>query len=332
MIIPFFIPHEGCPHQCLFCNQHGIAGAGTAGDPQRIAGAIARFLAGARRAGPAEVAFYGGSFTALPTERQEQLLSSVRPFIESGDVSSTRISTRPDALSPAIAAFLKERGVATVELGAQSMDDGVLLRSGRGHSAAATEAASRLLRDSGLKTGLQLMPGLPGDSREVFRATVARVLALQPDCVRLYPALVIRGTPLERLFRDGRYAPLPLDEAVAWCADALRRFRREGIAVIRIGLQPTEELERPGTIVAGPYHPAFRQLVESSILLDRMRSALTGRQTGTAARFAVHPAELSSAIGQRRANVLSLTREFRLLRLSITPSPDISRGEALLLP
>jgi histone acetyltransferase (RNA polymerase elongator complex component) len=332
MIIPFFIPHAGCPHQCLFCNQHGITGAASAEEPPNIPERVARFLAGAKRAEPAEVAFYGGSFTALPMERQEQLLTAVRPFIASGGVSSIRISTRPDCVTRAIAAFLKERGVATVELGAQSLDDGVLLRAGRGHSAADTEAACSLLREQGLRIGLQLMPGLPGDSREIFCRTVDLAIRLRPDCVRLYPALVIKETPMERLFHDGRFAPLPLDEAVAWCADALRRFRREGISVIRIGLQPTEELERPGTIVAGPYHPAFRQLVESSILLDRMRSALTGTQAGTAARFAVHPAELSSAIGLRKSNVLSLSREFHLARLSITSSPAVSRGEALLLP
>jgi histone acetyltransferase (RNA polymerase elongator complex component) len=183
------------------------------------------------------------------------------------------------------------------------MDDEVLRLSGRGHTAADTINAVRLLREHGFSVGLQVMPGLPGDRAERFRGTVRRVIALKPDLVRIYPALVIRDTPLAELYRAGRYAPLALGDAVAWCREALDRFDEAGIEVVRVGLQPTAELERPGTVVAGPWHPAFRQLVESSRLLESMRSLLAADTSPEPVTFAVHPADLSSAIGQNRMNI-----------------------------
>ena len=177
------------------------------------------------------------------------------------------------------------------------------------------------------------MPGLPGDSFDGFLNTVDRVVELKPDFVRIYPALVIKDTPLEDLYRSGRYMPLSLDDAVALCREALERFEQAGIDVIRIGLQPSEELEKPGTIIAGPYHPAFRQLVESSILLDNMRSALR-TQTGKTSMvtFQVNPKDLSAAIGQRRSTIELLKKEFGLRDVSIVEGKnDLKRREAILL-
>ncbi len=310
MIIPFFIPHAGCPHQCVFCNQKKITGR-TETAPSDLTVCIRRYLDTAPSAPPHQVAFYGGTFTALPIALQKEYLKLTQPFIHAGFVKSIRLSTRPDAITREILDLLRAYTVETVELGVQSMNDRVLSLSGRGHSASDTASAVDVLKDYGFKIGLQLMPGLPGDSRQTFLSTMGQTIALKPDFVRLYPALVIRDTPLESLYHAGQFTPLSLDDAVSLCRHALIQFEDAGIDVIRIGLQPTEELERAGTIVAGPYHPAFRQLVESSIMLDRIRAVLAGAGAGTnSVQVMVNPADLSSAIGQKRSNIAALRKEF----------------------
>jgi histone acetyltransferase (RNA polymerase elongator complex component) len=331
MIIPFFIPHAGCPHQCVFCDQRKISGRKQGPDRASLAATITAHLETSAAATTAEVAFYGGSFTAIPAEDQRAYLQAVQPFIDAGSVQGIRVSTRPDCISSGGLALLRRHRVATVELGVQSLDDAVLRLAGRGHSAEDSVNAVALLRREGLRTGLQLMPGLPGDSAGRFRRTVRQAIALRPDFVRIYPTVVIAGTPLEELFRSGRYAPLSLADAVAWCRDAAAAFADAGIAVVRIGLQAAETLSATGTVAAGPWHPAFGQLVESSAFLDRMRRRLRDRPSEDgAAVFTVHPSDLSSAIGQKRANVRTLEREFSLSKLSVAPDQDAPKGSLLL--
>ena len=333
MIIPFFIPHAGCPHQCVFCNQANITGQYGPADAATVPGTIEHYLDTRHSGGRVQVAFYGGSFTALPPDEQEAYLEAVRPFIESGRVCDIRLSTRPDCVSSKTLDLLAKYHVKTVELGVQSMDDRVLALAGRGHTALDTVNAVALLREYGFAVGLQLMPGLPGDSADIFQTTVNTSIGLNPDFVRLYPALVIKGTPLERLYLAGKFSPLPLDEAVVICREACTKFEGAGISVVRMGLQPTKELERPGTILAGPYHPAFRQLVESSIFLDKMRAALReGKEQGRTAVFGVNSRDLSTAVGQRRDNIERLKKEFGLSAVRIVESrSDGGRGEVTLL-
>ncbi len=325
MIIPFFIPHSGCLHQCVFCNQRNITGQNQPDDVLAIPGKINRHLSTHDSNEPVEIAFYGGSFTALPVAVQQAYLEAVDPFIQKGSVHSIRLSTRPDCISNEILTLLREHHVRVIELGAQSIDDGVLIRSGRGHKADDIINAVELLKEYGFGFGLQLMPGLPGDTANDFiKKTIGNVIVMKPDFVRLYPVLVIKGTPLEILFRNGCYLPLTLDEAIALCSDAIIKLERAGIAVIRVGLQPTKELGKPGTVLAGPFHPAFRQLVDSSIFLDGMRSALKKR-TGTysIADFSVNPKDISSAIGQRRCNIKTLIKEFKLNNVRIVGDSSI---------
>jgi len=313
MIIPFFIPHSGCPHQCVFCNQKKITGQHKPLGATRLPQKINEYLRNDRSDNPAQIAFYGGSFTALPQDTQTSFLEAVRPFIRSGRIKSIRLSTRPDCINREILDLLNEYHVETIELGAQSMNDRVLMLSGRGHTEADTVNAVTLLREYKFTVGLQLMPGLPGDSAHGFLNTVNKTIALKPDFVRLYPTIVIKDTPLEELYHTGRYAPLSFDEAVSLCRDALTRFEQKGIKVIRIGLQPTEELRKPGTIVAGPYHPSFRQHVESSIFLDKMRDILTGKiSLGHRAVILVNPSDISASIGQKRSNIGILKKEFSI--------------------
>ena len=332
MIIPFFIPHLGCPHQCVFCDQKKITGQNEPLDASRLPQTISEYLKNDMSNTPAQIAFYGGSFTALPQDTQKSFLQAVRPFIQSGQIKSIRLSTRPDCISREVLDLLSEYHVETIELGAQSMDDRVLMLSGRGHTEADTANAVTLLEEYSFTVGMQLMPGLPGDSACGFLNTVNKTIALKPDFVRLYPALVIKDTPLEDLYHKGRYAPLSFDEAVSICRDALTRFKQKGIKVVRIGLQSTEELRKPGTIVAGPYHPSFRQYVESSIFLDKMRAVLVGKKfLGHKAVILVNPNDISASIGQKRCNLGILKKEFSICDITILPDKNIPKQTVKLM-
>jgi histone acetyltransferase (RNA polymerase elongator complex component) len=306
-VIPIFIAHQGCPHQCLFCNQRSITGA-----PEGMAGAheveetIRTQLAWPRRHldAPVQVAFYGGSFTGLPMERQEELLGAAQPFLTSGQVQELRLSTRPDYVTPEIAGFLREHGVGIVELGAQSLDDGVLAASGRGHTAAQVRTAVACLKEAGIRVGLQLMLGLPGDSTPTALASGRRAVALGPDMVRLYPCLVISGSPLAEHYQQGCYQPLSLARAVALAGRLWRIFEAQGISVVRMGLQPSAALEK--TVLAGPYHPAFGELVLSRLFFNRVRAELFARPAQQLHRLCLAKADESIYRGRGNANVKRL--------------------------
>jgi histone acetyltransferase (RNA polymerase elongator complex component) len=267
LIIPIFIPHEGCPHQCVFCNQTDITGQTSLPTLTEVSETISRYLSTWRGEGPREVAFYGGSFTGLNDTLQRDYLETANAFIQRGEINALRVSTRPDYISHKKVKLLKEYGVGTVELGVQSMDDGVLRLSGRGHTAGDTVRAVDLLRAVNLTIGLQMMPGLPGDTRETIFATAREIVSLRPDFVRVYPTLVIKNTPLEKLYRRGDYRPWPMESMIEVCGKVMNLFDETRIPVIRVGLQPTVDLEE--SIVAGPYHPSFRQLLEDGSHLSR---------------------------------------------------------------
>jgi histone acetyltransferase (RNA polymerase elongator complex component) len=345
MIIPFFLMNRGCPHCCLFCNERL-----TAGDrPEQItAEAFAQTIdaclaGGMRRKGPAEIAFYGGTFTAMDLAEQRRLLGLAAPYLADGRVSAIRISTRPDEIDAGRLDLLADHGVATVELGAQSLDDGVLAASRRGHRAADTVRSLGLLKERGFKTGLHLMAGLPGDSPERFAKTVERTIALGPDTVRIHPTLVLRDTALAQAFRRGDYLPLGLFEAVELAKQALRAFAAAGISVIRLGIQTTRELEEPGAVIAGPFHPAFRSLVETSLFLemaaallssagrDDMALRVSGAASGPATvRFVLSPADVSNFRGRGQENLASLKRRFGLGEICIATDPGLPRGTLVL--
>lgn len=273
----------------------------------------------------AEVAFYGGSFTALPREEQRQLLLPLQALMQSGEVGSVRVSTRPDAVDDSIVAFLLEHGVRTVELGIQSMDNAVLERSGRGHGSSDVTRAFRCLQGAGIAVGAQLMPGLPGDSSETVMRSLREVLALRPAFLRIYPAVVLAGTGLERLYRAGEYLPLGLEAAVTLCKAMLREAMEAGVPVIRIGLQPTDDLGSDGAVVAGPYHPAFRQLVETALCYDLVDYATASLLPGMTVTLRCAPSRISDVTGHKRDNIRRLQIE-RGLRIGSV------NGDAALSP
>jgi histone acetyltransferase (RNA polymerase elongator complex component) len=317
--IPFFISHQGCPHTCVFCDQRAISGSrGNLPDRQQIRSAIASWQrsAGGR---PLEVAFFGGSFTALPEQVQDELLAPVHPFLESGVVRSIRVSTRPDCLDGAVVRRLAGQGVAVIEVGVQSMDDAVLALSGRGHDAAASEAALRCIRKEGLVAGAQLMPGLPGDTPAGALRSLERVIAAGAAFVRLYPVVVLVGTELARRYQAGEYRPLDRDQGIALCKQLLHKAMRAGIDVIRIGLQAGDGLNS-ATVLAGCWHPALGQLVRSELYFDLLRQLTAPLPGNVPFGVTCHPSRLSDVIGQKRHNLARL----RPSGASIIVRPDES--------
>ena len=264
LIIPIFIPQQGCPHQCVFCNQSKITGKEKLPDVNEVSNIVRTYLKTWKGSGRKEIAFYGGSFTGLDKNIQEGFLSIAYGFVNDGLIDSIRISTRPDYITDEGLSLLKKYTVETVELGVQSMSDEVLRLSGRGHKAKDTTAAVMLLKKHGFKAGLQIMPGLPGDTRDTILFTAAKAVELQPDFVRIYPTLVIRDTPLEKMYLLGSYNPWSLTEMTDICKKLVSLFKDRRIPIIRLGLQPTEILEK--NILAGPYHQSFRELVDKGLI------------------------------------------------------------------
>jgi histone acetyltransferase (RNA polymerase elongator complex component) len=326
-IVPIFIPHAGCPHRCIFCDQRAISGAGADPvTPEFVRRTVLRHLMTRPGwTGERELAFFGGSFTTLPEERQKELLRAGTDEIASGNVDALRVSTRPDGITGPIVARLARSGVRTVELGVQSMDDEILSRAHRGHTAKDSVLAARLLREAGLSWIAQIMPGLPGDDDRTMIETARRVADLSPDGVRIYPAVVIEGTRMARMYRAGEYAPLTLRRAVEVVNGIAEVFERRSIPIIRIGLPPSEGLS--GRVVAGPYHPAFGAFVYEARLFDAISSAVDGAPAASPLVIRINPRDLSRAVGNRRSNVKMLADRYPSRVISFSPDPAVARGE-----
>ncbi len=316
-IIPIFITQAGCPQRCIFCNAGKISGEkrGTWTEDQFRAEVEKHIARPRRRRSPRQIAFYGGNFTGLEESVQLELLRFANHYIERGLIDSLRVSTRPDHIRERTLEILRAHRVTTVELGAQSMNDRVLEKSLRGHTARDVAEASATLQSAGFETGIHLMAGLPGDSPAGFRRTVEAVIGLRPDMVRIHPTLVFEDTGLAELYRAGRYIPLSLNEAVELCRDALVRFTKVGIPVIRLGLQTTAEMETAGSILAGPYHPAFRSLVEGELFREMAFNlasrAIEEKRAGTGPlAFSTSPGDVSSFLGLRRVNLEKLRTRY----------------------
>lgn len=275
VIIPIFIPHVGCPHDCVFCNQASITGflreeyARIDGD--FVKSTVERYLSTIDRAHTTlEVSFFGGTFTAIDIRKQRELLEVTKELKEKGIIDHVRLSTRPDYINLFNLGHLRDHLVDIIELGVQSLDQEVLDASKRGYTAKDVEEASRLIKRFGFVLGHQLMVGLPGDSEEKDLYSLRESIRMQPDLVRIYPALVIRDTELEESFLRGEFVPYDLDRAVRICGEMMKSYEAEGVRVIRIGLQPTEEITSGKEVLAGPFHPAIRELCESYLLAQKI--------------------------------------------------------------
>jgi histone acetyltransferase (RNA polymerase elongator complex component) len=327
--VALFVPNNGCPHACSFCNQKSITGKAVQPTPADVVSAAETALAHLGSAAKsAEIAFFGGSFTALERNYMISLLEAAAHFIRNGSFLGIRLSTRPDAIDPEILSILRDYGVTTIELGAQSMDDRVLKLNERGHTAEQVRTAAALIHSYGFSLGLQMMTGLYGDTLSGARKTAEQFAALHPDCVRIYPTIVIKGTRLGELFLQGKYTPPGLDETVTLCADLLDFFESRNIPVIRLGLHASPELERDR--LAGPWHPAFRQLCESRRMLTKMIHVLTANEVAKGNIIVrVHPASASVAVGQKKSNLKTLSELG--YNASLEYDPTLKQGDFQIL-
>jgi histone acetyltransferase (RNA polymerase elongator complex component) len=263
--IPVFIPEEACPNQCVFCNQHRIAGTECAPSPEEVLRKVDAHLLTIPQGGEVEIGFFGGNFTGIPENEQVAYLQAVQIYIESGRVQGIRLSTRPDYISQGNLDLLKKYHVSSIELGAQSLDDEVLQLAGRGHTALQVQEASQMIRNNGFNLGLQMMIGLPTDTAEKSLFTAKEIIRLGADCTRIYPTLVIKNTVLEQLHLEGKYHPLTLEAAISRVADLVPLFMDADVKILRIGLHPSEGLLDRSSLVAGPFEVAFGEMVFSEI-------------------------------------------------------------------
>ena len=353
--IPVFIPHLGCPHTCVFCNQRrisGVSGVDLDSVRDRI-DAVLDGIRGREDGYECEIAFFGGSFTGIPRDELTALLELARPYVESGRVRSLRCSTRPDYIDEEIIDILIRYRMTTVELGVQSTSDEVLCRCERGHTAEQSMRAMRMIKDSGMKAVGQMMTGLPGSTRDSDLQTGRDLVAAKADGVRIYPTMTFAGTALEGMLRRGEYTPPSAAQTVDRVADLCELFDRAHIPIIRIGLCYGDGLTGEGGIVAGEYECAVGEMAQSEVFMRRLRSLLgsgSGQRDGLSPgaeangidssgnnrRGARHGAELtvvcprgrtSQVIGHRRANAEALRREYGIERLHVLEDASLGGYE-----
>ena len=330
-IIPIFIPHYGCPNDCVFCNQRKITGISTDISNSDVEDTILEYLSYFKRKDNVEVAFYGGSFTAIPLEEQVGFLKIAYSYKKKGLVKYIRLSTRPDAIDEEILDNLKKYGVDIIELGVQSLDPEVLRLSNRGHDSYCVYEAASLIKSYGFKLGLQQMVGLPGDDLEKSLYTAREFVKLDPYCVRIYPTLVIKETALCKNLERGSYQALELEDSIGYVANLLNIYYRHNINVIRVGLQPTDNINYGGDIVAGAFHPAYRQLVESyyfkKALINYFRSSNNIEDEVT---ILANGKNISNISGQGSKNKNEIIKELGIKKLNLRQE-DLTNFEVKIL-
>lgn len=325
-IIPIFVPDEGCPHRCVFCNQNRITGSEELMNVNIARNIIEEHLDTIDRSSAfIEISFFGGTFTAIREERQKKLLALAKEYKDSGKIDYIHLSTRPDAINDYILTYLKEFGVNVIELGVQSLNEEVLKASGRGHSIEDVYNASKLIKDYGFILGHQLMLGLPKDNFERDRESLKASISMKPDIARLYPALVIKDTPMEKMYNRGYYKPYTLDEGVEISLELLREYEKNNIKVIRVGLQPTENINTGKDLIAGPFHPAFRELVESKDINNKIYELLKD-QSGKVI-IEVSNKDVSKLYSNRKKYFQEMNRKLNNIIFDINVRNDIEKGK-----
>ena len=343
LVIPVFIPHSGCPHQCAFCNQTIITSQKHClPDPKEIDKIIEQYLGYKANRSRVELAFFGGNFLGLPDSEIVRLLEQLRPYIENHTIHGIRCSTRPDTITEQRLDLIATYGICLVELGVQSMNDAVLKQANRGHTRQDTRRAIELLKARNIQVGVQLMVGLPGDSEESLLASTRQVAALAPDVARIYPLMVLRGSPLAKWYQEGSYSPLGLDQSVDLVKEMLKILTRANVTVIRMGLQASEMMEDSSLVLAGPWHPAFGHLVLSALVYDQVREQVckllgpfdrssfdrTSRKNWeTHILMGIHPRFESRLRGDKNSNLIKLKNAYPGISFSIQTDESLRQGE-----
>lgn len=323
--VSLFVPHLGCPNSCIFCNQKTISGKTEPLKCEDIVNAVEIAKQGVYDKENSEIAFFGGSFTAIDRNEMVSFLETAKPFVGT-DFNGIRISTRPDCIDEEILSLLKKYGVTAIELGAQSMCDDVLQKNERGHRAAQTEKASELIKQFGFSLGLQMMTGLYGSNRQKDIYTAQKFVQLKPDTVRIYPTVVLENTVLCDYYKKGIYTPPTLEEAVDLCSELLKLFYDNSIRVIRLGLHSGGNVEEG--FVAGVYHPAFRELCEGEIYKKIIEEKLSSLPDGEYT-LAVKKGEVSKAVGQKKCNTRYFAEKGKILRF--TECDTLTQYDVLLI-
>ena len=327
-IIPIFLPHLGCPHQCAFCNQTAITGVTPdIISPETLCVLITEFLEYKKtHRRSVQVSFYGGNFLGLKKDYIRSLLDETTKFVKNKRVDSIRFSTRPDTINNTHLDIIKDYPVSTIEIGVQSMNNQVLDMARRGHTASDTENATALLREKNYEVGMQMMVGLPGDDETKSLFTAQKIASLSPDFVRIYPTLVLAHSRLAVWYRNGDYAPWSLSRCVSLVKKLYLFFKSKKIPVIRMGLQASEDLAKDTTILAGPYHPAFGHLVYSEIFLDMAVSILEAKNDSfDKIIITVHPRSIPKIRGLNNKNVQTLKNKFQIKSLEIIPDASLAQ-------
>ncbi|MPM82560.1 hypothetical protein SDC9_129621 [bioreactor metagenome] len=328
-IIPIFVPHRGCPHDCIFCNQKKITGVSTDVTSEEARNIIEEYLPTIPKDASVEIAFFGGSFTAIDEKTQNELLSVAKEYVDKGLVSDIRMSTRPDCISVEILNRLKEHKTTIIELGVQSMDAKVLHDSARGHDIESVIKSSHLIKESGINLGLQMMVGLPSDTEEKCIETAKKFIELNPFCVRIYPTLVVKDTGLETLLNKEEYKPFTLEQCISIVKKLLVLFYVNNINVIRVGLQATEDIQLGKGIVDGPYHPAFRELVEGEMIKDYLHYLVIQNKTVSDLEIKTNNKNISKVVGNKKINKLFFKNELNI-NMKIKPE-NLDENEFIII-
>lgn len=348
-IIPIFVPHEGCPHDCVFCNQDKITGVKkdslrivedgrktetskcsndeneevTAESVRKTVNEYLETID--HKNATLEISFFGGTFTGIKESKQRELLEVAREFKDKGIIDKIRMSTRPDYINDYILSYLKEYKADIIELGVQSLDEDVLLKAGRGHDVKSVYEASKLIKKYGFVLGHQIMPGLPGDTFETDIETTKKSISMSPDICRIYPALTIKGTAMEIMYNRGDYVPYTLEEAVEISSKMYKMYRDNSVNVIRIGLQPTETINDKNDVVAGPFHPAFRELVESRLMMELIIEKMGENNK---AELHINPKEISKLYANKKMYFNKLKENDKDIK--VVQDNGVKRGEIIL--
>lgn len=328
--IPVFVPHLGCPNDCVFCNQKKITGCDKYDFDYARAQIKTQLVTADPQTDDIQIAFFGGSFTGIERNSMISMLSIAKEFIDAGLVSSVRLSTRPDYIDEEILGILKSYNVTDIELGIQSMDDSVLKTSERGHSASDSFKAAKLITDNGFNFVGQMMVGLPGSDIEKELFTAKTICEMGACAVRIYPTLVFSDTKLARMYENGQYSPLSIDEAAFRCAKILKVFDDFHIPVIRLGLCETDNLRTEGSVMAGPYHPAIGELSENKYYLNEIEKQINCRYSDTESKnlsVFVSVGCISKAIGQKKTNKLYLQNNYSFKSIKFTEDPLLKGRE-----
>ncbi len=321
--IPIFIPHMGCPNQCVFCNQRSISGHMDF-SLSEVEGEILQVLSTANEEDEVEIAFFGGSFTGIDRNLMTELLEIAEKYIRMGKVSSIRLSTRPDYISEEILGILAHYSVKTIELGLQSMRDEVLLASKRGHDAKCAERACKMIKERGFSLVGQMMIGLPSSTLEDEIYTAKRICELGADGARIYPTVVFYETELACMMQCGAYTPPSLDEAVERSKEALKIFVENDVRVIRVGLCASENLSSAESVMGGANHVSIGELTMSALYLDIALSELEkADKTGGDLTIFVPIGEKSKMIGQKRRNIKKIKEKYGFINIKVLEKKEL---------